>query len=446
MSKIATTLFLRYQKVCLILFCTLFFTLKGEAQDGEALEVVPTEVLTEVNVPGDLKDRTITAIVGARLIDGMGGPVIENSVILIEGELIVAVGKQGLLEIPDGAEVVDASDLTVLPGLIDAHYHSVNNNPALQTILRNGTTSIRDPGHPFRFYQSLAFAQQPMPRVFLTGAHLDGFPGVYKQQATLVQNAGHAQAMVYDYVNQGASAIKLYFRLPLKYYKPIIEAARHCNVPVVAHMELVRADSAILAGLDGIEHVTSVGIVLATPEEALQFRDTVFKNSDARREWRYRLWANIDLTSDRTEKLLDLMVDHGVYFTPTLATFERQRGTEGVEEYEVRAFENMMAFTGMAYQAGVRITGSSHTWGPYADPGFTIQRELELFVQAGMTPMDAISATTLVNAQYFRSQQRIGSIEKGKMADLLLVEGNPLENISNLKNVNRVMLNGVWIR
>lgn len=440
------TIFRRGRVNFLVLMCIFLMVQIGSAQDGEALDSPPADVLTEINIPDDPTVRTVTAIAGARLIDGLGGPEVAHSVVLVEGGKITAVGKQGSLEIPDDAEVVDASGLTLLPGLLDAHYHSVNNNPALETILRNGTTALRDPGHPFRFYQSLDFAKTPMPRVFLTGAHLDGYPGVYKQQATLVKNTGHAQAMVYENVAQGASGIKIYFRLPLKFYKPIIQAARNCNVPVVAHMELVRADSAILAGLNGIEHVTSVGIVLATSDEAEKFRDTVFKNSDARREWRYRLWANIDLTSDRTEKLIDLMVERGVYFTPTLATFERQRGTEGVEEYEARAFDNMMAFTGMAYQAGVRITGSSHTWGPYVDPGFTIQRELELFVQAGMTPMDAIRATTMVNAQYFGSEERIGSIEKGKMADLLLVEGNPLENISNLKNVNRVMLNGVWIR
>src|SRR5690606_11013887 len=113
---------------------------------------------------------------GARLIDGTGAPAVERSTVIIEGDQIVAVGRQGAIEIPEEAEVMDASGLTLLPGFIDAHYHSVNNNPALETILRNGTTAIRDPGHPFRFYQSLFFAENPMPRVFLTGAHLDGFP------------------------------------------------------------------------------------------------------------------------------------------------------------------------------------------------------------------------------------------------------------------------------
>lgn len=430
--------------LCLML-CVIGIVPFATGQPNKLLDALPSDVLTEVNIPEPPAGNPPLALVGARLIDGTGGPVIENSVVVIDQNRIQAVGQQGDIDIPENAEIYDARGLTMLPGFIDAHYHSVNNNPALKTILRNGTTSLRDPGHPFRFYQALEFANSPMPRVFLTGAHLDGYPGVYKQQAILVKNAGHAQATVYGHVRNGGSGIKIYFRLPLKYYKPIIEAARYSKVPVFAHLELVPADSAIMAGLDGIEHVTSVGTALATPEEAARFQDTVYKYSDARKEWRYRLWSNIDLKSERCRKLIELMVSEGVYFVPTLATFERQAGDDGVQDYEVRAFENMVGFVGMAYEGGVKIVSSSHTWSRYADPGFTLQREMELLAQAGMSPMDVIKATTLLNAQYFRSQSRIGSIEVGKLADLILLEENPLENISNVKKVSRVMLNGSWV-
>lgn len=425
-------------------FCILVTGQMGQGQDHLRLDAPRSEVLTEVNIPDPPPNKTL-AIVGARLIDGTGAPAVERSTVIIEGDQIVAVGRQGAIEIPEEAEVMDASGLTLLPGFIDAHYHSVNNNPALETILRNGTTAIRDPGHPFRFYQSLFFAENPMPRVFLTGAHLDGFPGVYKQQAALVRNDAHAQATVYEHVSHGGSGIKIYFRLPLKYFKPVIDAAKLSKVPVFAHLELVPADSAIMAGLDGIEHVTSMGVALASPEEAARFQDTVFKNSSARGEWRYRLWSNIDLEGERTRKLIDLMVSEGTYFVPTLAAFEKQAGTEGVEEYQVRAFRKMVEFVRLAHAAGVKVVTSSHTWSPYADPGFTLQREMELLADAGMTSMEIIQATTLENAHYFRSASRIGSIEPGKLADLILIKANPLENISNVKQVSQVMINGEWV-
>ncbi len=432
--------------VLLILFTGLAGTLEfSHAQTRTNNSGWQVRVLTEVNIPETPFNSTPIAITGARLIDGTGGPVVENSIVLVKDNRIIASGKQGEVGLPEYTIIYDASGKTLLPGFIDAHYHSVNNNEALHMILQNGTTSFRDPGHPFRFYQSLNFATEAMPRAFLTGAHLDGYPGVYKQQAVLVQNAGHAQSTVYEHVQKGGSGIKIYFRLPLDYFKPIIQAARYSGVPVFAHLELVPADISILAGLNGIEHVTSCGTALATPEEAAKFQDTVYKNSDARREWRYRLWANLDLNSDRADKLIDLMVSRGVYLTPTLAVFERQAGDERAEDYEVKAFQNMVAFVSMAHKAGVKIVTSSHTSSRYSEPGWTYQREMELLADAGMSPMEIIHASTLVNAQYFRSEERIGSIEPGKLADLILIDGNPLENISQVKNIERVMLNGKWV-
>ncbi len=105
----------------------------------------------------------------------------------------------------------------------------------------------------------------------------------------------------------------------------------------------------------------------------------------------------------------------------------------------------MLDFVGLAHKAGVNVVIGSHNSGSHALPGMAYQREMELFVEAGMTPMEVIQSSTMLNAHYFRSAGRIGSIEKGKLADLILIEGNPLENISDMKNVSRVMLNGTWI-
>ena len=139
------------------------------------------------------------------------------------------------------------------------------------------------------------------------------------------------------------------------------------------------------------------------------------------------------------------MVSRGIYFTPTLATFERQAGDDNAENYEVKAFQNMLTFVSMAHKAGVKIVTSSHTSSRYSEPGWTYQREMELLAEAGLSPMEVIQASTLVNAHYFRSQDRIGSIEEGKLADLVIIDGNPLENISRAKNIERVMLNGQWV-
>src|SRR5690606_9630617 len=134
-----------------------------------------------------------------------------------------------------------------------------------------GVTSLRDPGHPFTFYQSIAFTKKLLPRIFLTGPHLDYPPVAYGQQATLVRSSEHARQIVQDYVKQGSSGIKIYFRLPLQYYPDVVKTAKVHNIPVFAHLELVTATDAILAGVNGIEHVTSFGTSIASKEVKEEF-------------------------------------------------------------------------------------------------------------------------------------------------------------------------------
>lgn len=410
-----------------------------------AQEVNPKPSLIEVNPPDGPESDDPKAIVGVRLIDGLGREVIDDAVVLIRGNRIVEAGPGNIVRVPEGAEIIDAKGMTVLPGLIDAHLHTVNNNSVLNTFLRNGVTTMRDPGHPFRFYQSIYFAKEQLPRVFLTGAHLDAYPGVYTQQAVMIKDHDHAREMVRNHVEQGGTGIKIYFRLPLKYFETIINTADYYHIPVVAHLELVDAGDAIRAGLKGVEHVTSFGTSLADPKDAQEFREAVDKESSNRSEGRYMLWSKIDLESERVKQVLELAAKENVALCPTLATFERQQGDEGVEDYHVAGFKNMLQFVGMAHQAGVKIVTGSHTSGKYAKSGWTYQREMELLVEAGLTPLEVISSSTIHNAFYLRSNQRIGSIEPGKLADLILVKGDPSVDISQMYEISQVMLNGQWV-
>lgn len=425
--------------ICVLWLCS-FFSLAVFAQ-----RVQPFPSLIEVNTPESPDKNILVAVVGGRLIDGLGNEAVEDAVIIIEGNRIINAGPASQTKVPEGAEIIDAEGMTILPGLIDAHLHTINNNEVLSTFLRNGVTTMRDPGHPFRFYQSINFAEEQLPRIFLTGAHLDAYPGVYTQQAVMIKDHDHAREMIKNYVEQGGSGIKIYFRLPLKYYETVIQTAEYHNIPVVAHMELVAADDAIRAGLKGVEHVTSFGTSLADPKDAQEFREGVEKSNSYRSEGRYMLWSKIDLTSERVKKVLELAAQENVSLCPTLATFERQEGDEEVEDYHVAGFKNMLRFVGMAHKAGVKIVTGSHTHGNYAEHGWAYQREMELLVEAGMSPLEVISSSTINNANYFRSSERIGSLEPGKLADLILVEGDPSQDISHMYNIRKVMLNGKWV-
>lgn len=425
----------------IVLLClALLITGKVFSQNGA------NPSLLEINPPDGPTDDMVKAIVGVRLIDGLGGPANENVTVLVKGNRIVEIGSKNQVSIPEGAEVTDGKGMSLLPGLIDAHFHSANNNKSLSRLLKYGVTTMRDPGHPIRFYQAQHFATDEMPRVYVTGAHLDGYPGVYVQQATLVKDADHIRSQIREYVENGASGIKIYFRLPLKYIETVIKTADFHKIPVVAHLELVDADDAIRAGLKGIEHVTSFGTSIADPKDAEEFRKSVQEDSNNRRAGRYQLWSKIDLSSDRVKEVLALAAKNNVVLSPTIATFEKQFGDDGVKEYEAKGFKNMLDFVGMAHKAGVKIVTGSHNTGRYVKPGLAYQREMELLVQAGMSPMEVISGSTIINAEYFGTQERLGSIEKGKLADLILVEGDPSEDIKSMYAINRVMLNGAWVK
>ncbi|HZI54027.1 MAG TPA: amidohydrolase family protein, partial [Chitinophagaceae bacterium] len=108
-------------------------------------------------------------------------------------------------------------------------------------------------------------------------------------------------------------------------------------------------------------------------------------------------------------------------------------------------FRNMLKFTGQAKKGGVRIVVGSHSWAPYAETRFAYFREMELLQQAGLSMMEIIVAATMENARFFRIDERLGSIEKGKLADIIFLEGDPLKDIKAMLNIRRVMLNGVWI-
>jgi len=167
------------------------------------------------------------AIVGGRLIDGNGGTPLEDSCVVVKGNRIVAVGRRGQTDIPDNATVIDASGKSVLPGLFDTHFHSRDSvELPIEFELNNGITSFRDPGHPFKYYTTLLATEQRIPRVFLCGGHLDAPPVVWPDQARVITSAEEAKEAVRRNVGLGASAIKVYFRLPLEHIRAACVAAK----------------------------------------------------------------------------------------------------------------------------------------------------------------------------------------------------------------------------
>jgi len=147
----------------------------------------------------------------------------------------------------------------------------------------------------------------------------------------------------------------------------------------------------------------------------------------------------------RVKPLIELVVREKTFLSVTLAVFEKRAGDKGARDADVRGYENMLRFIRLCHQGGATIVVGSHSMVPKAGRGWAYQRELELLVECGLTPLEAIRAGTLDNARYFRQEDRLGSLEAGKLADLVLVAGDPSTDIGTMKEVRRVMLNGAWV-
>ena len=412
---------------------------------GAVVRPLPRTSLHEVNEVAGRDANHVVAIVGVTLIDGRGGEPVIDAAVVVRGERIVAAGKRGSVNIPNGAEIVDAKGLTLVPGLIDSHFHIEADDGLPALYLTHGITSVRDPGQWIGAYNAARNGAAPVPRLFLCGPHLDSPPAAYPTDSFIVRDAEETRLAVNRFADEGASAIKVYFRLPLALIRVATETAHARGLPVTSHLEIVDAGDAIRAGVDGVEHATSFGTALLPLRDAEKYRQAVLTDNNARREGRYQVWNAIDLDTPRARALFQLIVARGTVVSPTLAVFERQPGDKDTTEMHVHAFRQMEAFVGRVYRAGAHVVVGSHSDVPHAKRGWAYQRELELLVESGLTPMQALVAGTMENARFFHAADRLGSIEAGKLADLVLVEGDPLKNISNMRRIKRVMLNGQWV-
>jgi len=234
------------------------------------------------------------ATAGALLVDGTGGPPLSDAVVVVQDGIITAVGRRGAVTIPAGAEIVEAAGTTLLPGLIDAHFHLDGDATLPAEVLKKGITSLRDPGAWIHAYDTTRVLAEPLPRLFLTGPHLDGTGPAHPKDALVVTGIGEARDTVRRFAADGASAIKLYYRLPPTEMAAATEEAHALGLPVTTHLEIVDVTEALRMGVDGIEHITSFGAVLAGPNAAEAYRRAVLADNEYRRDGRYAMWAAID--------------------------------------------------------------------------------------------------------------------------------------------------------
>jgi imidazolonepropionase-like amidohydrolase len=398
------------------------------------------------------------AIVGGTLLDGTGAAPVADATVVIRKGRIVATGPRSKVKIPKHASVVDAKGKFILPGLWDmhAHFEQVEWGPIY---LAAGVTAVRDCGNELEFItavrDAIAQGRGLGPRLLLAGV-VDGTSplalGVER-----VDTLEQARSWVDRYHDTGFQQMKIYSSVKLEELKAVADEAHRLGMSVTGHVpEGLTAFQTIEAGQDQINHISYIADILHAPLP-----------EKATRADRRNAIINIDLNSPESQKALAFLKDHHTVVDPTIALYELFTGTTakppasfepGInkipaelagqltdvdppnENSEVREkiFQKEVAIIGALHRAGVPIVAGTDQ----SVPGHSLHRELELYVQAGFTPLEAIQAATTVPARVMGLDKDLGTIETGKRADLILINGDPLQDIHNTRNVEYVITNG----
>ncbi len=427
----------------------------------------------------------------ARLIDGIADQPRTGVSIVMQGERINAV-QSGDAPTPAGAQVIDLGGKTVLPGLIDTHVHStLMDRESLPLFIAAGVTSARDVGAKLEKVQQLKAdiksGAQLGPRLFICGPLLDGvepsFPrGPLAEMLESIPSVDAVPQKIGGLLNAGVDGVKLYFTLPPDTAKAVIKFVDK-RVPITGHLGYTHSMEVIKAGIDGLEHVW-ISPYNEFCALDMQFGPGKKVSSMMNRHFApltFKGWEEADLQSEKAKSWFGAMVEKQVNMGTTLdllwiskfgqeaamkdpdrryippMALGRQRALAahvgerpdwdmfpGFEpSIGIKALEKHQQVTRMLHEAGGLVVGGTDCGGiPYPPPGYALWREIELISEAIGT-MAAFKAVTSVAARYLRKQDDIGSIAANRYADMLIVDGDPLRDVRELRKLTTVYRGGV---
>ena len=412
------------------------------------------------------------ALVGGMLLDGYDFPPLHHAVILIEGNRIVKVGRAGEVAIPADAQVIDTRGRVMMPGLIDVHVHlqilghgdylrwdpwiAKNNlvekvgEISAKQLLNAGVTSAVDLGGTLK--ESLQVRDRinrgeiPGPRMLVSGPWItrslgEGFYSTALDNQILIDTPAQAAAAVDKLAAAGVDVIKAYVNLTPAHYKAIVDAAHKHKLMVHAHVydpEDVR--NAFEAGVDVLQHVGSAGVPTYDPAlvKAIAVKGTFVVTTAAHRAFLF------PATVEFPERLQDpqLKADFGPQIWEevqnSLQNFQRLYYFATTDQ-EIRFSR---ALLGQWIDSNATLGMGTDSGTPMNFHTEALWREIKAHVDVGMSPQRAICAATRINAQILGKGNELGTIEPGKLADIIVVRGNPLFDITSLANVEVVVKDG----
>jgi len=393
------------------------------------LQVVPAEI------------RVIT---NGMVIDGAGAVPIPDGIVVIQDQRILAAGPAGQVAVPAGAEIIDAAGGTIMPGIINAHVHNTQSPDTRYRFLTQGVTSTCDLASSMadmaQFEQSHNAKNQAAARGFRTGPMITapgGYPSSYGfRWDSQVATPSEARAAVTNLVSQGADMIKIALEpwqpqepwpvLTVEQVRAIVETAHRFGVPVRAHVQQAEMlDIALAAGVDTVEHVP------------LPFAEGIKLKQMGRDE-------TLSLADyPQLEAQLSQMARQGIALVPTLNV--GSCATHHLPELETEAQRRMCSFqleiVGRFHQMGGTVALGNDYGNLGVAPGMPLQ-EMKLLLEAGLSPLEVIQAGAQHAAQVCGHADELGTLEPGKLADIIVVDGNPLVDLEVLTRINLVIQNG----
>jgi imidazolonepropionase-like amidohydrolase len=423
------------------------------------------------------------AITHVTLIDATGSAARPGMTVVITGDRIVDIGKDGKVTIPAGARTIDAKGKFLIPGLWDMHVHAFDKNSFFPMFVANGVIGVRD-----------MFGQIPMinmwrkemqdgtlvgPRFVASGPIVDG-PKPIWPGSIAVSTPEEGVAAVGKVKDQGADFVKVYNLIPRDAYFAIAAEAKRRGMVFAGHVpNAVTVAEASDAGQKSIEHLT--GLLVACSAKESEIRAEMLSPSRSGQSGFLRTFIHDQARAmesydvQKARALAARFVKNGTWMSPTL-TVLRAIAYVGDEDFrkdprlvympsfvrkgmwtdEVfglktrtpednaiarRVFDKNLEVLRLLHKSGVPIIGGTDTPNPYVFPGFSLHDELELLVKAGLTPIEALQTVTR-NAARYLGLPDTGTIEKGKLADLVLLDANPLQVIGNTRKINAVVIRG----
>lgn len=411
------------------------------------------------------------------IIDVARGLALPNRTVVIEGDHIAQVEKSGAVSLPAGAQIVDAAGKFLIPGLWDMHVHTIfgdwfpgGREIALPLFIANGVTGIRDMGGDLdvllQWRKEIALGIIPGPRLVVSGEMLDG-PEPRFPSSIAVSNPDDGRSAVRDLKRRGADFIKLQSLIPREAVLAIADEAKKLGIPFVGHVpDAVRAAEASDAGQKSFEHL--IGIFEGSSPLEDQFLEggkgpgKFLQSFDAARAVKLiallaknETWQCPTLVWERGGSLIEEReLDHdplAKYAPASWKTGTWKKFTDQiVHEFNIDDLATRRKFVAKElelvsemHRAGVPfLAGTDTAAGVYVFPGFSLHEELEILVEAGFTPTEALRTATTNPARFLGMEDRLGTVEKGKLGDLVLLDRDPLEDIRNTREIFAVVANG----